>query len=539
MDTLPRRLAHRPVRAPPRCSPVALAAACARERRRARAGGSAGPRRPRRRDRGRRAHGQSGGRAGTTLVRNQPLSTGDRITTDKTGRATLQFGSTVVRLGADSDLVVTQLDDQQVRLHFDHGQLAVRVRSRRHPRRAVHRHRRGRLGAAPPRPVPLRPRRATRCWPRRPGAATCCWRRPTARCRWRRRSAPRCGAPARSRPRTTGWCRRVKDAFGDCGAGAGQGRRQAVRRRRRGAGAARDDRRGRARALRRVEHERRTACASVDAGEAARAAGRRTSRALVVGARPGAGPGSTTSPGASRRSTTAAGSRSRGAGPGRRGSGASRGRSTRRPLVGWFGGPALTRGRRAGRRLGGAGARRAGVPGLRGVGQVLERADRRQRGAGRAAAPCRSRPRAAGAGRRGRVRQPRRAGRADGGRARPRCCRMCRCRRCPARAARSSASRRSRRRSTRRRLGPPPRRRAHGLAPTATVLTCPGARRRKAGTCRLPAVHSARRTAEFTKPVPPRPSRRSWSRDRWRRPLAAAAIKPITAPLAPAAIASR
>ncbi len=63
------------------------------------------------------------------LLRNQPLSTGDRVTTDKTGRATLQFGSTVVRVGADSDVVVTQLDDQKIRLHFDHGQLAVRVRS--------------------------------------------------------------------------------------------------------------------------------------------------------------------------------------------------------------------------------------------------------------------------------------------------------------------------------------------------------------------------------------------------------------------------
>ena len=63
------------------------------------------------------------------VVRNQVLSTGDRITTDKTGRATLQIGSTVVRLGADSDLVVTQMDDQHVRLRFDHGQLAVRVRS--------------------------------------------------------------------------------------------------------------------------------------------------------------------------------------------------------------------------------------------------------------------------------------------------------------------------------------------------------------------------------------------------------------------------
>lgn len=67
--------------------------------------------------------------AWVALVRNQPLSTGDRVVTDKSGRATLQFGSTVVRVGADSDVVVTRLDDQKIRLRFEHGQLAVRVRS--------------------------------------------------------------------------------------------------------------------------------------------------------------------------------------------------------------------------------------------------------------------------------------------------------------------------------------------------------------------------------------------------------------------------
>jgi hypothetical protein len=67
--------------------------------------------------------------AWTALVRNQPLSTGDRVATDKDGRATLQFGSTVVRVGPASDVVVTQLDDRRIRLHFDHGQLALRVRS--------------------------------------------------------------------------------------------------------------------------------------------------------------------------------------------------------------------------------------------------------------------------------------------------------------------------------------------------------------------------------------------------------------------------
>jgi hypothetical protein len=64
-----------------------------------------------------------------SLVRNQPLSTGDRVTTDKSGGATLEFGSTVVRVGPDSDVSVTQLDDRKIRLHFDHGQMAVHVRS--------------------------------------------------------------------------------------------------------------------------------------------------------------------------------------------------------------------------------------------------------------------------------------------------------------------------------------------------------------------------------------------------------------------------
>ncbi len=63
------------------------------------------------------------------VVRNEPFTTGDRVTTDKTGRATLQVGSTVIRLGADADVTLTQLDDQRIRLKFDRGQMVVRVRS--------------------------------------------------------------------------------------------------------------------------------------------------------------------------------------------------------------------------------------------------------------------------------------------------------------------------------------------------------------------------------------------------------------------------
>jgi hypothetical protein len=67
--------------------------------------------------------------AWTDVVVNEPLGTGDRVTTDRSGRATLQIGSTVIRLGADSDVVFTQLDDQRIRLKFGHGQVEVRVRS--------------------------------------------------------------------------------------------------------------------------------------------------------------------------------------------------------------------------------------------------------------------------------------------------------------------------------------------------------------------------------------------------------------------------
>ncbi len=63
------------------------------------------------------------------LPRNQPLSTGDRVITDKDGRATIEVGSSTVRVGAYSDVSFQRLDDQKIFLHFDHGQLAVRVRS--------------------------------------------------------------------------------------------------------------------------------------------------------------------------------------------------------------------------------------------------------------------------------------------------------------------------------------------------------------------------------------------------------------------------
>ena len=67
--------------------------------------------------------------AWVVLPRNQPLTTGDRVITDKDGRAVLQVGSSTVRLGAYSDMSITRIDDQVVRLHFNRGQMALRVRS--------------------------------------------------------------------------------------------------------------------------------------------------------------------------------------------------------------------------------------------------------------------------------------------------------------------------------------------------------------------------------------------------------------------------
>lgn len=64
-----------------------------------------------------------------SVAANRPLATGDRITTDHAGHATLEFGSSSLRLGPDSDVTVKQLDDLRMRIRFEQGKLALRVRS--------------------------------------------------------------------------------------------------------------------------------------------------------------------------------------------------------------------------------------------------------------------------------------------------------------------------------------------------------------------------------------------------------------------------
>ena len=62
--------------------------------------------------------------------RNLPLTGGDRISTAPQGRAELRIGSTVLRLGAATELEVLRLDDERISVQLHSGSLALRVRSR-------------------------------------------------------------------------------------------------------------------------------------------------------------------------------------------------------------------------------------------------------------------------------------------------------------------------------------------------------------------------------------------------------------------------
>ncbi len=61
--------------------------------------------------------------------RNRPLTRGDRLSAERDARAELQIGSATLRLDGGSELEVTELDDNNVRLHLHHGSLALRLRS--------------------------------------------------------------------------------------------------------------------------------------------------------------------------------------------------------------------------------------------------------------------------------------------------------------------------------------------------------------------------------------------------------------------------
>lgn len=67
------------------------------------------------------------GEAQSALL-NWPITSDNRISTGRNGLAELRVGAAAVRLDADSELEVSQLDDDSFRLHLSYGSVSVRVR---------------------------------------------------------------------------------------------------------------------------------------------------------------------------------------------------------------------------------------------------------------------------------------------------------------------------------------------------------------------------------------------------------------------------
>lgn len=65
----------------------------------------------------------------TSAPNNRPLTSGDRLTTDRGARAELRVGSTTVRLDGGTDFEFRRLDDDRVDMMLHSGSLALRVRS--------------------------------------------------------------------------------------------------------------------------------------------------------------------------------------------------------------------------------------------------------------------------------------------------------------------------------------------------------------------------------------------------------------------------
>src|SRR5438552_19012550 len=61
-------------------------------------------------------------------VINRPVTTGDHLWSDQGGRAEVTIGSTAVRLGANTNVDVLNLDSRTTQLRIVQGTLNVRVR---------------------------------------------------------------------------------------------------------------------------------------------------------------------------------------------------------------------------------------------------------------------------------------------------------------------------------------------------------------------------------------------------------------------------
>lgn len=63
-----------------------------------------------------------------TIVANRPITTGDKLWTDKDGRAELRFGSSAVRLGPETGFSFLNLDDSTAQIRLTEGTVNVRVK---------------------------------------------------------------------------------------------------------------------------------------------------------------------------------------------------------------------------------------------------------------------------------------------------------------------------------------------------------------------------------------------------------------------------
>ncbi len=65
---------------------------------------------------------------GSPPALNSPLTTSDRVWTDKDSRAELNVGTGFIRLSSESSLTLTNVSDNTVQMQLDQGTLELTVR---------------------------------------------------------------------------------------------------------------------------------------------------------------------------------------------------------------------------------------------------------------------------------------------------------------------------------------------------------------------------------------------------------------------------
>src|SRR5882672_6829823 len=63
-----------------------------------------------------------------TIVANRPVTTGDKLWTDKGGRAELRFGASAVRIGSETGFSFLNLDDRTAQIRLTEGSINLRVK---------------------------------------------------------------------------------------------------------------------------------------------------------------------------------------------------------------------------------------------------------------------------------------------------------------------------------------------------------------------------------------------------------------------------